>query len=43
MISNVLLEVLASLAEQERRTIRQRQAEGIAAAHAKGKKFGRRS
>lgn len=37
MVNNVLLEVLASLAEQERRTIRQRQAEGIAAAHAKGK------
>lgn len=43
MVNNVLLEVLASLAEQERRTIRQRQAEGIAAAHAKGKKFGRPS
>lgn len=43
MINNILLEVLASLAEQERRTIRQRQAEGIAAAHAKGKKFGRPS
>lgn len=41
MINNVLMEVLASIAEQERRTIRQRQAEGIAAAHAKGKKFGR--
>lgn len=41
MVNNVLLEVLASLAEQERSTIRQRQAEGIAAAHAKGKKFGR--
>ncbi len=41
MVNNVLLEVLASLAEQERRTIRQRQAEGIAAAHARGRKFGR--
>lgn len=41
MVNNVLLEVLASLAEQERRTIRQRQREGIAAAHARGQKFGR--
>jgi DNA invertase Pin-like site-specific DNA recombinase len=41
MVNNVLLEVLASLAEQERRTIRQRQEEGIAAAHARGQKFGR--
>lgn len=43
MVNNVLLEVLASLAEQERRTIRQRQAEGIAAAHTRGQKFGRPS
>lgn len=43
MINNILLEVLASLAEQERRTIRQRQNEGIAAAHARGQKFGRPS
>lgn len=43
MINNILLEVLASLAEQERRTIRQRQEEGIAAAHARGQKFGRPS
>lgn len=41
MINNILLEVLASLAEQERRTIRQRQSEGIAAAHARGQRFGR--
>jgi DNA invertase Pin-like site-specific DNA recombinase len=41
MVNNVLLEVLASLAEQERRAIRQRQSEGIAAAHARGQKFGR--
>ena len=41
MVNNVLLEVLASLAEQERRTIRQRQAEGIAAAHVRGQRFGR--
>ena len=43
MINNILLEVLASLAEQERCTIRQRQEEGIAAAHARGQKFGRPS
>ena len=43
MVNNVLLEVLASLAEQERRTIRQRQSEGIAAAKAQGKRFGRPS
>ena len=43
MINNVLMEVLASLAEQERHTIRQRQEEGIAAAHARGQKFGRPS
>lgn len=43
MVNNVLMEVLASLAEQERRTIRQRQAEGIAAAHTRGQKFGRPS
>ena len=30
MINNILIEVLASIAEQERLTIRQRQAEGIA-------------
>ena len=32
MITNILVEVLASMAEQERLTIRKRQAEGIAAA-----------
>ena len=36
MINNILIEVLSSIAEQERLTIRQRQAEGIAAAKAKG-------
>ena len=41
MINNILIEVLASMAEQERITIKQRQAEGIAAAHAKGKHLGR--
>ena len=43
MVNNILIEVLGTIAEQERTTIRQRQAEGIAAAKAKGKKFGRPS
>ena len=41
MINNILIEVLASIAEQERLTIRQRQAEGIAAAKENGKHMGR--
>lgn len=41
MINNILIEVLSSIAEQERLTIRQRQAEGIATAKAKGKHMGR--
>lgn len=41
MINNILIEVLASIAEQERLTIRQRQAEGIAAAKEKGRHLGR--
>ncbi len=41
MITNILVEVLASIAEQERLTIRKRQAEGIAAAKLKGKHMGR--
>ena len=41
MINNVLIEVLSSIAQQERETIHQRQAEGIAAAKAKGKHLGR--
>lgn len=41
MINNILIEVLSSIAEQERLTIRQRQAEGIAAAKANGKHLGR--
>lgn len=41
MINNLLIEVLSTMAEQERNNILQRQAEGIAAAKAKGKKFGR--
>ena len=41
MVNNILIEVLGTIAEQERTTTRQRQAEGIAAAKAKGKKLGR--
>ena len=41
MVNNVLIEVLASIAEQERREIKERQAEGIAAAKKKGKSLGR--
>ena len=41
MVNNILIEVLSSIAQNERETIRQRQAEGIAAAKAKGKKLGR--
>ena len=43
MINTILIEVLASIAEQERLTTRQRQAEGIAIAKAKGTKFGRKA
>ena len=41
MVENVLIEVLASIAENERNTIRQRQREGIEAAQMKGKHLGR--
>lgn len=41
MVQNVVIEVLASIAEQERLTIRKRQREGIDAAKAKGKHLGR--
>lgn len=41
MIQNILIEVLASIAEQERVTIRKRQREGIEAARIKGKHMGR--
>ena len=41
LITNILIEVLSSMAEQERLTIRKRQAEGIAAAKKKGKHLGR--
>ena len=41
MVTNVLVEVLASIAEQERITIRKRQRDGIDAARRKGKHLGR--
>ena len=41
MVNNILIEVLGTIAEQERATIKQRQAEGIAAAKEQGKKLGR--
>lgn len=41
MVNNILIEVMASLAEQERVMIRQRQREGIEAAKKKGKHIGR--
>ena len=40
MINNILIEVLSSIAEQERLTIRKRQRQGIDAAKAKGKHLG---
>ena len=43
MVTNILIEVYASIAESERQTIRQRQAEGIAAARANGKNLGRKA
>ena len=41
MINNIIIEVYTSIAEQERETLLQRQAEGIASAKAKGKHLGR--
>lgn len=41
MTTNILIEVLSSMAEQERLTIRKRQREGIDAAKSKGKHLGR--
>ena len=41
MVNNILIEVLAAVAEQERLTNHQRQAEGIASAKSRGVKFGR--
>ena len=40
-IADLVLQVLSFVAETERRNIKQRQAEGIAAAHQRGVKFGR--
>ena len=40
-LSDIVLQVLSFVAESERSSIRQRQAEGIAAAKAKGVRFGR--
>lgn len=41
MVNNILIEVLGTIAEQERLNIRQRQREGIDAAKSKGKHLGR--
>lgn len=41
MVNNILIEVLGTIAEQEREIIRKRQAEGIEAAKQKGKRLGR--
>ena len=43
MVNNILIEVLGTIAEQERLTIHQRQREGIDAAKTKGKHLGRPS
>ena len=40
MVNNILIEVLSSIAQQERMTIRKRQREGIEAAKAAGKHIG---
>ena len=40
-LSDIVLQLLSFVAENERNNIRKRQAEGIAAAKAKGVKFGR--
>ena len=41
MIQNILIEVLSSIAQQEREAIRERQREGIDAAKQTGKHLGR--
>lgn len=41
MVNNILMEVLASIAEEERKTIKKRQREGIDAAKRAGKHLGR--
>lgn len=43
MVNNILIEVLATMAESERVRIKERQREGIAAAKARNVKFGRPS
>lgn len=41
MVNNILIEVLGTIAEQERESIKKRQAEGLAEAKKKGKHLGR--
>lgn len=41
MVNNILIEVLSSISEQERLTIRSRQSQGIESARKKGKHLGR--
>ena len=41
LIADIVLQLLSYVAQVERENIRQRQAEGIAAAHARGVRFGR--
>ena len=41
MVNNILIEVLGTIVDQERKTIRHRQREGIDAAKSKGKHLGR--
>jgi len=41
MVNNILIEVLGTIAQQERETIKARQSEGITVAKSKGVKFGR--
>lgn len=41
MVENILIEVLGSFAENERKAIKKRQAEGIAVAKSNGITFGR--
>jgi len=41
LISDIVLQLLSYVAQSERETIKQRQAEGIAAAKARGVRFGR--
>lgn len=41
MVNNIFIQMLGTIAEQERETIKKCRAEGIDAAKQKGKKFGR--